>query len=265
MIFRKSVLIVEDDPIVALDLSLVLEELECHVLGIAHTYTQALAMIELEHPDILLCDIHLNSSKNGIEIVLSICESHRPQIIYLTALDDEYSIRKAVETNPCGYLTKPYRLSELQALVQLAKQRIEPPQAIFEIGEGIFYDLRNGLIRRGEEITHLTKHEHKILEYLSLNPHRIIGFEELSHHIWPYKYVSDSNRRTLIYRLHNKLGVSVIHVIQGRGCYLDRLTTCSFGITQKRQGETIKSLFERTDQMLYRAKKEGRNQTVFED
>lgn len=40
--------------------------------------------------------------------------------------------------------------------------------------------------------------------------------------------------------------------------------TCSFGIAQKHEGETIKSLFERADQMLYRAKKRGRNQTIFD-
>lgn len=226
---QNKVLIVEDDPIVALDLTLVLTEMGCDVIGVANDHSSAVELMESSPAHILLCDIHLQNSSNGIEVSKTISQHFSPQIIYLTALEDHATIQAAIDTNPCGYLAKPYRYPELMALIQLARQRIAATSSnILALGGNYFYDKENGLISKGDEIYYLTGNEQKLLIYLAFHCHKIVPFEELEHYVWTQKLVGESSRRTLMYRLHTKLNHQIITVIHRRGCYLTHYPPKSF-------------------------------------
>ncbi|MDP3465180.1 MAG: response regulator [Sulfuricurvum sp.] len=221
----NKVLIVEDDLIVALDLSLVVKEMGCHVVGIAKNYCDALDVMTHNPANILLCDINLQTDKSGIDVVKDICLDYNLSVIYLSASVDISTVKVAVDTNPCGYLVKPYRYAELFALLQLAMRQSKHSDdvdvaQILELGNGYQFSKKNRiLIKDGSEI-HLTAKERTLLSYLASHQHEVVCFEELEHHIWPNNPISDSNRRTLIYRLHTKLDAIIITVIQAHGCYL---------------------------------------------
>ena len=221
-----KILIVEDDPIIALDLSLVVGEMGCTVVGIANNYQNAIKLMQSDPADILLCDINLQSIQNGIDVAESICHSHNPAVIFLTGLDDNKTLHSAVNTNPCGYLLKPYRYRELHALIEIAKRRTLENKPLlvalpFPLGGGYHFDLENGILTKEDQPNIvLTVNEYKLISFLMENRHKIVPFEVIEHHIWATKPTAESARRTLFYRLHAKLDTPIITVLYSRGCYL---------------------------------------------
>lgn len=222
----SKILIIEDDPIVALDLSLVLSEMGCSVIGIAKDHSNAVELMFHNPADILLCDINLQNNESGIDVVKTIRKTFDPVVIYLTALEDTHTVKKAIETDPYGYLLKPYRYSELFALVQLSLR--QPKNAIphrinesIEVGEGFLFNTQNNTLSKDTTIIPLTNKEQKLLFYLVSYPYQIIPFDKIEREVWPNKPISDSSRRTLFYRLHTKLSCSLITVLPGKGCYLE--------------------------------------------
>lgn len=228
-ISHPKVLIIEDDPIVALDLHLILNEMGCDVVGIANDHVSAVEIMETSPAEILICDIHLKNSSNGIVLCKTLSQHFSPQIIYLTALEDYETVISAIETNPCGYLMKPYRYPELMAMIQLAGQRIAAtPSTLFALGNDYYYDRENGSVSKGDKHYPLTPNEQKLLLYLSYHSHKIVPFEAIEHTIWSHKCVGESSRRTLFYRLQTKLDCPIITVLARRGCYLSAYPPNSF-------------------------------------
>ena len=118
---NSKILIVEDESIVALDIKMSLESLRYIVTGIAKNFTQALDKIEVLLPELILMDINLKKSKDGINTAHEIQKKYNIPIIYLTAYTDEKTIQRAVQTNPVGYLVKPFNPEELNLSIQLMR------------------------------------------------------------------------------------------------------------------------------------------------
>lgn len=221
----NKVLIVEDDAIVALDLSFVMKEMGCDVVGIAKDYADAVDLMSHNPADILLCDITLQTDKNGIDVVKRISLDYNPIVIYLSASVDIPTVNVAIDTNPYGYLVKPYRYVELFALIQLAIRQSKHLDAlsvshVLELGNGYQFIKNNKMLTKEGVEVHLTAKERTLLSYLASHPDKVVCFETLERYIWPNNPISDSSRRTLIYRLHAKLDAPIITVIQGHGCCL---------------------------------------------
>lgn len=116
----KKVLIVEDEFSIALDLEVYLQDLGYQVAGIADHYELALEKINSENPDIILMDIHLKGAKTGIELAKVAYKTHRIPVIFLSALADSITIEDAMETEPFGYLTKPFKEVDLRNTLAIA-------------------------------------------------------------------------------------------------------------------------------------------------
>lgn len=119
--------IVEDEAIIAMDLAEQLEELGYQVVGIAHDGESALDQLTQLDPDLILMDIVLGSGMDGIDVSEQILQTRNLPIIFLTAFSDPETVGRAAKTTPYGYITKPYKLPELQATIEiaLAKHNLE--------------------------------------------------------------------------------------------------------------------------------------------
>ena len=97
------------------------------VCGKAHSGEQVLSTIEKAHPDLVLMDIKLEGSIDGIESANLIKERFSVPVIYLTAFSDERILERAKVTEPFGYLLKPFQSRELRSVVEIApfKARME--------------------------------------------------------------------------------------------------------------------------------------------
>ncbi len=113
-------LIVEDEMIIALDLRLRLERFGHEVVGIAMNSEEALELCGKKKPDIILMDIHIKGSKDGIETTQLIQQQFNVPIVYLTGSAGEDVMQRAFKTEPFGYLIKPFSDSDLKVVIDFA-------------------------------------------------------------------------------------------------------------------------------------------------
>jgi CheY-like chemotaxis protein len=110
----RSILLVEDEAIIALDLGWKLEEAGYRVIGTAATGEEAVARTLREHPDVVLMDHHLAGKIDGIEAALRIRERDDVPIIFMTgySLDDVFRERVR-PIAPAACLNKPVDFGQL--------------------------------------------------------------------------------------------------------------------------------------------------------
>ncbi|MBC7883543.1 MAG: response regulator [Anaerolineae bacterium] len=117
---RATIFIVEDESMIAEDLSECLTELGYRVVGITNTGKQAIKQVLALLPDLVLMDINLKGTMNGIEAAIAIRTQLDVPVVFLTAFSDEYLLKQAQLTMAYGYLVKPYKERELRAALQMA-------------------------------------------------------------------------------------------------------------------------------------------------
>ncbi|MEE2732991.1 MAG: EAL domain-containing protein [Pseudomonadota bacterium] len=120
---EQKVLIVEDENIVAMDLSRRLAKLGYTVVGMASSGNRALELVETRSPDIILMDIHIRGTADGIEVADQISAQHQIPVIFLTAYSEDTTLARAKQTRPYGYLLKPFSERELHVAIQIALER----------------------------------------------------------------------------------------------------------------------------------------------
>ncbi len=119
-----KILIVEDEMIIAANISLQLSELGYEVIGILPRGEEALSHIKIDKPDIILLDIRLKGEMDGIETAREIQRHYTIPIIYLTANADEAHFNRAKETHPYAFISKPFKKLDLQRAIELTVDRI---------------------------------------------------------------------------------------------------------------------------------------------
>lgn len=120
---KASILIVEDKFIVAQDIAISLRKLGYTVVGIAASAAEALEKARTEHPHLVLMDIHIKGGVDGVDAAAMIKEELSIPIVFLTAHSDKATLDRAAETDPCGYLIKPYDERQLYSTIELALNR----------------------------------------------------------------------------------------------------------------------------------------------
>jgi PAS domain S-box-containing protein len=118
-----KILIVEDEPIVALDLQQELEQFGCEVVALAQSADEALIAAEEFQPDLALMDLHIVGSLDGIQTARLLREAYQIPSVFLTAFSDDATIARAVREMPYGYLTKPFQTRELKATIEVAQHK----------------------------------------------------------------------------------------------------------------------------------------------
>jgi PAS domain S-box-containing protein len=117
---KKSILIVEDEIVSAMDMQSTLTNLGYHVAGVVASGEQAIAMVDEKEPDLILMDIRLGGKLSGIEAAEQILLTHNIPIIYLTAYSESELVAEAKKTRPYGYILKPYSDRGLQTDIEIA-------------------------------------------------------------------------------------------------------------------------------------------------
>jgi DNA-binding LytR/AlgR family response regulator len=119
-----KILIVEDEMIIAANISLQLTVLGYEVTGIISKGEDAVNHVRLNSPDIVIMDIQLKGKMDGIETARSIQREIDLPIIYLTANVDEEHFNRAKATKPAAFISKPFKKLDLQHTVELAALQI---------------------------------------------------------------------------------------------------------------------------------------------
>ena len=209
----RRLLLVNDDPLFRQSLAEQLRLEESFVTTEAESGNAALAAIASQNFDLILLDVNLGDI-DGKEI----CRRIRSQgisapIIMLAGADADVDTNRGLEFGANDYVTKPFRLGTLLALIRMQLSTLEHSEAeILSVGP---YDFRPA----AQQLTHaatkkkirLTEKETAILNYI----HRagaVVGREELLTEVWGYN--SDVTTHTLethVYRLRQKIEANPSH------------------------------------------------------
>ena len=119
---RARVLVVEDEHLVALDIQRGLERMGHHVT-VAYEGERAVSLFDETRFDLVLMDIKLGGSLDGIEAAQAIRRRYDVPVIYLTAYADNQTLARARVTEPYGYVLKPFQERELRAAIDMALKR----------------------------------------------------------------------------------------------------------------------------------------------
>ena len=115
-----NILIVEDELLIAKNLSHKLESLGYQIVGIVSSGADAIQRAGAMEPDLILMDIVIKGDMDGIETAVIINQKFDIPIIYTTAYADDETLQRAENTGPYGYLLKPFKQRELHATIKIA-------------------------------------------------------------------------------------------------------------------------------------------------
>jgi two-component system, cell cycle response regulator len=180
-----SILLVEDEGVIARDLEDTLTRLGYRVSGIASEGTEAIAMARELHPELVVMDVGLRGEVDGIDVACAIQEDAPVPVIFLTGHSDTETLQRAVLTGPLGYLIKPFQEADLRAAVEVAihkhradiarREREERLRRSAEnlslIDELTQLKNRRGFFELGEQALQSARREHQTLAlfFMDLN------------------------------------------------------------------------------------------------
>ena len=117
---KYSILVVEDEALIAASLVQTLSSLGYTVHKPVATGEEAIRAVKTQHPDLVLMDIKLIGEMDGIEAAEKIRAIADIPVVYLTAYTDDLRLAKARLTEPYGYIVKPAHSRELNATIEMA-------------------------------------------------------------------------------------------------------------------------------------------------
>ncbi|MEC4892351.1 MAG: ATP-binding protein [Oscillatoria sp. PMC 1051.18] len=120
---KPTILVVEDEVIIGMDIKNSLKRLGYNVPAVIATGEKALEKAEKIQPDLILMDIMLKGSLDGVEVAEKIRTDLQLPVVFLTAHTDPTTLERAKATQPFGYIVKPFQEKDLHTTVEIALAR----------------------------------------------------------------------------------------------------------------------------------------------
>lgn len=188
------ILVADDDPKMV---HLVTEVLTASGFAVLSTALgrEAVEMVAIEQPDLLVLDIALADKVDGFEVAQRVRAFSNIPIVMLTAKARESDLLQGFDTGADDYLTKPFSAKELVARIRalLNRARLEsvaPSNAFIQCGS-LRIDLARRRVTLGGQAVSLSRTEYNLLHELATHPNRVMLHEELLTTVWGMEYRND--------------------------------------------------------------------------
>lgn len=181
---RAKILVVDDEPQIRRLLRAALERGAYEVAG-AEDARQALSLLGVERPDLVLLDLGL-PDRDGLELVPLIRARSTAKVLVISARDATHDKVAALDLGADDFVTKPFDTDELLARVRVAlRQRLAAPAPFPVVRLGaVEVDLSERRVRREGAAVHLTPKEWGLLAELCRHPGRVITHGQLLRAVW---------------------------------------------------------------------------------
>ena len=180
-----QVLLIEDDLENCEILSMYLMKSQRYQVSIAHSAEETMALLKRRTFDLVLLDIML-PDMNGVDLCVELRRKMFCPIIFISCLDDEETIVRAIHLGGDDYLTKPFRapvlLAHMDAVMRRVPQNAEKDEDI-PIG-GFHLSVKNHTLEKNGESVYLSPTEFELLMYLIRSDGELVPYEELFEQIW---------------------------------------------------------------------------------
>lgn len=203
-----KIMIIEDDPAVREELTLLLENEGYTPLAITE-FTDVSGQAARERPDLILLDIGL-PGKDGFSLCAALRKSVPVPVIFVTSRDAGVDEVRALSLGGDDYITKPYSVPVLLARIKAVLRRVgggPKPADILEAG-GLCLGLAKGVVWANGKIAELTRNELQILACLMVHAGKIVSRGDLIDTLWDNQiYIDDNTLSVNMTRLRGKLAV----------------------------------------------------------
>ena len=213
-----NVLIVEDDKVIAFDLLRIVKSAGFPNAVIAGDAHSAMQMIRTGPIDILLSDINMETSLSGIALAQKAKECCRIVSVFITAYYDDATLKAVSEVDYAGYIVKPFRDEEVEAVLKIAALRSMPNRGL---PDPWHYDESSQLLYKRHKPVVLPPKEKLLFDLLYRARCSIVNYQNIETLLWPNDAVSDNTRRQLFHRFKSRLEGLQIRIVRGEGIVLD--------------------------------------------
>jgi len=197
---RKRILVVDDEAPIQRILRRNLSMSGYDVL-VAGDGKQALEMVQLHQPDLILLDLCMPGELDGLDVCAQVRQSLQTPIIVLSAVSEEKEKVRALDLGADDYLTKPFGNDELQARVRACLRRSQSNEAvveghpeIFTSEDGYIYmDVERRQVRAGDQEVRLTPTEFELLRQLMLYAGKVLTHRSLLRAVWGPEYGEEAD------------------------------------------------------------------------
>jgi len=221
-----NILIVEDESLVAMELSSEVSSLGYNAVDYATNSRMAKNFFDKYDINLIIMDVNLSENIDGIDLYENL--NTEVDVIYITAYKDEDTISKAILTKPVGYLVKPHNEYELQALLKMASAKINHIEVkkkmqsnVIDLSQGYSFNNKKGKLFFDSIEISLSFKELKLLKLLIKNRGELVTYKMIEEEIWENETVNNTSLRTLIYRLRSKLEHKLIESVFKNGIRLN--------------------------------------------
>ena len=121
----KKIIIVEDEALIAIEIESTLTLLGYQVVGKAMNGDKALDLFANNPCDLIMLDISIKGTLSGIDLAKVIRKKYDVPFVFLTSFSDKTTLDLVKETNPYGYIVKPFNESDLRSTIALALYKFE--------------------------------------------------------------------------------------------------------------------------------------------
>lgn len=204
---KPRLLLVEDDRSISLGLEYALTE-EGFAVAVCYDAASALGKIAAEAFDLALLDISLPDG-NGFDLCRQLKQAGATPVIFLTARDDEGSVVMGLDIGADDYITKPFRLRELQSRIRSVLRRTRPTadgKSVLHYGN-LTVNLAEGKVSKHGAEVFLTALEYRLLLTLVNHEGQTLTRNQLLESIWDVSgdFVNDNTLTVYIKRLREKI------------------------------------------------------------
>ena len=199
-----AVLLVEDDPSIVEHLTGFLAE-EGFSVRSAQGQEEALDILDEKKTDLVLLDITL-AQGNGFAVCARIKAQYHVPVIFLTAMDDEYSVVAGLDMGADDYISKPFRPRELVSRMRSVLRWSGRDRGAAVIGD-ITVDTERGLVLREGRELYLSALEYRLLLVFLSHRGQVLSRAVLMEELWDItgEYVNDNTLTVYIKRLREKI------------------------------------------------------------
>lgn len=200
-----KILIVEDDPVIREELSLLLRN-EGYQTAVITDFDHVPEQTQAAAPDLILMDLGL-PGRDGAALCADVRRNSRIPVIFVTSRDSAVDELRALSLGGDDYITKPYNIPVLLARIKAVLRRSGGPAEpdILE-AEGLTLHLTRGTASAGDRSVELTRNELKILAHLMGNRGKIVSRADLIDALWDSQiYIDDNTLSVNMTRLRAKL------------------------------------------------------------
>lgn len=201
---KTNILLVEDDRMIIENLTEFLKT-EGFQVWSADGQEKAMKILRNQHFDLILLDITL-AQGNGYSTCTQIKSHYEIPIIFLTALDDEFSVVTGLDMGADDYISKPFRPRELVSRMRTVLRRNSKTPNFLSCREIRIDPVKGIVTKRGEEIF-LSALEYRLLLVFFQHRGMVMSRSMLLEEIWDIagEYVNDNTLTVYIKRLRNKI------------------------------------------------------------